>query len=433
MKSKIALILCLTVLVSKAQNVYNLSVDELFRLGMENSTKIKVSQIKSDVYEEKEALAKIKKLPTIDLSVSQGYVGPVSIYDKNLSYLERPYMPDWQQNYSLELSQPVYQGGRIKNSVKSASIEKEIAGLDLERDKADVKLVLIRNYLELFKSYKQKEVFLENIKEAKKRLNDIKNLKKEGIVTNNDVLRSQIVVSNYELALEEIEGDIAIISQQLDVVLGLDENQIIVPDSAFLGREILVEPEEYYVQQGYEQFPELKISRFNIEKAKVDEKIVKSKYLPMLSVYAGNTLLRPITNVVPVEDLYMNSWGITIGLSYRLSSWFDHKHALNEAKYNIDFQENMREQTEQNIRINVRSAYIKHKEALNRVEVLKQTVEQAKDNYRIVNNKYFNQLSILTDLLDASSVQLNSELELTSARVNSLYTYYLLLNASGNL
>ena len=433
MKNKIYIIGFLITVFCGAQSRYELSVDHLFGLGVENSTKIKASQIKANIYAEKEALAKVQKLPEIGLSAVNGYVGKPTVYDKDLSYVAHPEMPNWKQNYNVEISQPVYQGGRIKNQIKGASIEKEIAGLDLEKQVADLKLILMQNYLELFRLYKQKQVLQENIVQAKKRLHDIENLKKEGIVTNNDVLRSQIVVSNYELSLQETENDIVIISQQLDIVLGLDENTIIIPDMDFLEKNILVESEEYYVEQGYEKFPELKISDFNIEKAKIDEKIAKSKYLPVVSVNAGNTLMRPITTTSPVQDMFLNSWGVTLGISYKLSSWFDHKHTLNEVKYNIDLQENIKEQTKQGIRINIKSAYIKHKEAMDRVEVLIKTVEQAKENYRVTDNKYFNQLAILTDLLDASTVQLNAELQLTSAKANSIYTYYLLLNASGNL
>jgi len=60
-------------------------------------------------------------------------------------------------------------------------------------------------------------------------------------------------------------------------------------------------------------------------------------------------------------------------------------------------------------------------------------VKQARENYRIVQNRYLGQLAILTDLLDANSVLLSAELELTVARVTVVYTYYELLNACGRL
>ena len=60
-------------------------------------------------------------------------------------------------------------------------------------------------------------------------------------------------------------------------------------------------------------------------------------------------------------------------------------------------------------------------------------VRQADENYRIVHNRYLNQLSILTDLLDASRVRLEAQMQLTVARAEVIYTYYQLLQTCGSL
>ena len=50
-----------------------------------------------------------------------------------------------------------------------------------------------------------------------------------------------------------------------------------------------------------------------------------------------------------------------------------------------------------------------------------------------MNNRYINQLAIITDLLDAYNLRLNAELELTTARTRVIYTYYELQRAIGNI
>lgn len=162
-------------------------------------------------------------------------------------------------------------------------------------------------------------------------------------------------------------------------------------------------------------------------------KLTKADYLPTLSLQASNTLARPIPNVSPAQDLYLNAWGVTLNLSYHISSFFDKKHNTSAAKSQIYLQELAQEEQRQNIRTDVKSAFVKHNEALDRIKALEKSVEQSKENYRIVKNKYFNQLAILTDLLDANTVQLNTELQLTAAKTNAIYTYYQLQKVSGNL
>ena len=94
---------------------------------------------------------------------------------------------------------------------------------------------------------------------------------------------------------------------------------------------------------------------------------------------------------------------------------------------------NEEEQKMQGIRMEVRSAFLRHREAMQRVEALKLSVRQAEENYRIMQNRYLNQLAILTDLLDANSVRLNVELQLVTARTRVIYTYYQLQKACGRL
>lgn len=73
--------------------------------------------------------------------------------------------------------------------------------------------------------------------------------------------------------------------------------------------------------------------------------------------------------------------------------------------------------------MDIYNAILRHKEALQEEEAWELSVRQAQENYRIMQNRYMNQLAILTDLLDANSVLLNAELQLTSSRTRIIYTY----------
>ena len=99
----------------------------------------------------------------------------------------------------------------------------------------------------------------------------------------------------------------------------------------------------------------------------------------------------------------------------------------------VSLRKNDEEQKMQRIRMDVRTAFLRHQEALQRVEALQLSVRQAQENYRIMQNRYLNQLAILTDLLDANSVRLTVELQLVTARTRVIYTYYQLQKACGRL
>lgn len=425
------LLFILKPVATRSQQAYSLTLDELFRLGTENSLRLQATRMQEVIAADKEKTAQTSRLPDISIGATTGYIGRPTVFRQGLSQPVHPDIPDWSHNYNVEVTQPIYRGGKIHYTIKRSSLEKQIAALNSTNDKAEIKLLLLGQYMDLFSLYKQKEVFARNVEESARRLEDIRRLKKEGIVTRNDELRSELQLTNDQLAYREANDNIAIVSQQLDVVLGLDETLLLQPDTALLYTAVSLESSDEYVRLAYENYPELQIARYNTRLAENDIRLSKADYLPSLSLRAANTLARPLSTTM--EDMFSNNWNIALSLSYNLSSLYRNKHKVHEARQYVNIRKNREEQVRQDIRVNVKSAWIKHHEALDRVEALLLSVRQAEENYRIVRNRYLNQLSILTDLLDASSIRLEAELQLTNARTEVIYSYYQLMRSCGNL
>lgn len=429
--STLLLLLFIKSATLSAQQIYTLSVDELFRLGKENSLQLKASHIQEVIADDKERTARTARLPEINVGATAGYIGQPTIFKQGLSQATHPDIPDWSHNYNIEVIQPIYRGGKIHSNIRLASLEKQIALLNTTNDEAEIKMILLSQYMDLLNLYKQKEVLNRNIEESNQRLKNIRRLKKEGIVTRNDEIRSELQLTNDQLACREAENNILIVSQQLDVVLGLDESLLLQPDTAFLYSVFSLQRCEDYIELAYANYPGLQIARCNTQLAQNSIRLSKADYLPTLSLRAANTLSRPLSSTM--EDMFNNNWNIALSLSYNLSSLYQNKHKMHETKQYVLLRKNAEDQVMQDIRIQVKTAYIRHHEALDRVQALILSVKEAEENYRIVNNRYMNQLSILTDLLDASSVRLEAELQLTTARTKAVYTYYQLLRSCGNL
>lgn len=417
--------------VTAAQQTKSLSLDDLFSLGMENSLRLDASKIQETIAEERIKDAKTGRLPDIRIGGTAGYMGQPVIFQKGLTEAVRPESPDWLHNYNLNIVQPLYQGGKIRYNIEHAVLQRRIAALSTTDNEAEIKMILLRQYLDLFSLYKQKEVFTRNIEEAERRLADIRRMKIEGVVTRNDEIRSELELTNFRLSFRETEDGIAIVSQQLDILLGLDESLLLLPDSTLLSAAYRITDYDSYVKQSYDNYPGLNIARQSTAIAKNDIKITKAAYIPSLSVQGSNTLARPISRTM--DDMFANNWNVVLSLSFNLSSLYQNRHKMQEARQHVMLGVNKEQQIMQQLRINVRSAYIRHNEALDRVQSLILAVSQAEENYRIVKNRYMNQLSILTDLLDAISIRLQVELQLTVARTETIYTYYELQRACGNL
>lgn len=408
-----------------------LSIDSLLQLGMAQNVQLRILRQQEEMARSRAKTARTAKLPEVQVGLKGGYLGQPIVFREGLSHPTRPQSPHWLQNYEIDLSQPIYQGGRIRYSIEKADIEQKIAELQTLQNEADIKLALLEQYMQLFSLYKQQTVLARNIEESTKRLENIKSKKRQGLITNNDVLRSELQLTNDRLALQEVDNSLTLMSQQLDILLGLDEQTLIVPDTTLLRQINPTSDYADYLQKAYRDDWTMRRLRQETQLALNNQRLVKAEFLPQLSLYAGNTLARPITRTM--ADYYNNSWNIGLTLSYPLSSLYKNRHKLEEARLNIDASQQQEELRKQSLRMEIRTALIRHQEAQDRVKALELSVRQARENYRIMRNRYFGQLSILTDLLDANSVLLDAELQLTTARARVIYTYYELQKACGLL
>lgn len=399
-----------------------LTVEELFRLGIENSLRLRADYLNEQKAAEQVKTTRTEKLPNIEVGLRAGFVGQPVFFERGLSNPTYPDVPNWSQNYSVNFTQPLYQGGRIRYNIQKAGLQQQIAGLQRETDEANLKLSLIQQYLMLFSYYKQREVLMRNIEESEQRLRDIRRLKEEGVITNNDVLRSEVRLTDDRLALQEAENSLALCSQQMDILLGLDEHLRIVPDTALLSMVMQIESYGQYVNEAYTNDPDMRLLQAQRQLAITEEKQAKAAYSPTVSLFAGNTLARPIQRTL--ADMYNNSWTVGLSLSYPLSALYKNKHETRSARLAVELRQNEALQKQQEIRMAVRTAWLRHDEARKRVAALELSVRQARENFRIMENRYMGQLVILTDLLDANSVLLDAELQLTAARVQVFYTYY---------
>lgn len=57
----------------------------------------------------------------------------------------------------------------------------------------------------------------------------------------------------------------------------------------------------------------------------------------------------------------------------------------------------------------------------------------AQQNYEVVNNRYLNQLALITDMIDASNMKLDAELNEADAYINIAYAYYKMKYIAGQL
>ena len=122
-----------------------------------------------------------------------------------------------------------------------------------------------------------------------------------------------------------------------------------------------------------------------------------------------------------------------VRFTYDISSLYQNKNKIRSACLREIELKQQKDWIEDNVHQEAKALAIKYNEAVNRMLVIKKSIEQAETNYNIQNTKYFNQLSLLTDLLEADNLYQESRFNYIQANIAALSIYYRLLFLTGKL
>ena len=410
-----------------------ISIPELFKMAETNNQQLKISRIGMTAAGQRLDVVKTQRNPVLTAAATASYIGDVTVFSNDFSGKTTVPMPHFGNSFALQASQTVFKGGTIRNNIAIAGLQEQLAGLAYEKNSLDVKILLAGNYFDLFKMYNQRGVYQENIRLAQLRLFNINKMYKSGMVTKNDVIRNELLITNLGTAVQQLNNNIDILSQQLSIALGLSEQTYILPDTTILSNKPNANGLQEYLDLAYQQYPELRSAELSNRIAERNVALAKADRLPSINLNAGNSMVRPLTTSMPARDMYSNGWQAGVGLSFNISSLYNAPKNISLAKTQQSQQLAMAEQLRQNTEISVKAAFIKHREAKQLLQSAEKSLQLATENFRIVEKKYLNQMALLTDLMDATNVRLEAELQQKNAEISIIYTYYQLQKTTGSL
>lgn len=416
-----------------AQQSYVLTLDEMFELADENSKALRIGQAAVDEASTAVSEARNGRLPDIELSLSASYLGNGHLSDRDFTNGHNIPMPHFGNSFGVEATQLIYGGGVVNNGIAMAKLQEEMAGINLEATRSQVRFMLTGFYLDLYKLRNMLQVYDKNIALAEQIITDTRARNHEGVVLRNDITRYELQLKTLQLARTKVENMAEILNADLVTMLGLPLDTVIVPDAAMLKANLPMDGEGYWQQQAEERAYALKQTALAVEMGERGERLARSERLPKVAVVAANNFNGPITIEVPVIDKNFNYWYVGVGVSFRLSSLYKAGKSVKRAQYVTEQSRRRLDDVAEQTSLAVKADYIKYMEAYDEVATLEKSVELSHENYEVISTRYRNDIALVTDMLDAASQRLDAELQLVNARIGVLFNYYKLKHTSGNL
>ncbi len=423
---------------SFAQTEYNyhqLKLNQAIEIGLQNNKKLQIRTLQTNVSELIEDDLKNEKLPDVNFHTGFHVLSNINQYEDGLLKSSTKYkVPREQYDFTLSAEIPIYLGGKLKNEEKKAEIETDISKLRTKKDERELRMQIITAYLQVLHLYEQQSLLFDKIHEDSINIKQVKSFQKNGLVTYNEVLRTELQLSNLKMSFTELANDIAIIEHQIKTLIALPAEQELQIDTTDLFTNTTqIGFVDELILEAFEKNENLQIAKEDLHLKEIDKKIIKSNILPRITADGEYVLSYPNFMFFPPQENLYRFGKVGINIVMPLSNLYKNKQKMLIADRSISIAKLEIEEREEQLTHDVFVANRKLEESIEKIEIAREAITQAKENYRIVKTKYANKLSLITELIDADNVYLETQSNLISLEINKQLKYYQLQYVIGNL
>jgi outer membrane protein len=409
-----------------------ITLEEAIKLGLDNSKVLKLSQSRIDQAVSQYEQAKDRTLPSASASV--GY-NRAQIPAHKLNVGEQSLVLPTSANAYLgtvSVNQVIWAGNKLRYARESTNLLTQVSRLDAENDKDQIAYSIISSYYNLYKVLQGKKVVEQNLATIDAQIKQSQRFFEQGLVTKNDVLRFQLQRSNIELNGIDLENNRRIINYNMDILLGLPENtQLNIAQITEANRDAA--PLANYLDTALANRPELRQMDLRTQVAETNIKNIKANTTPTLSASGSAYYVGISGNPIPKSGNFITPISVGLTLGWDFGSLWTNKNKVNEARLQREEVIINKGITTDNVKNEVNQSYQNYRTALDKINLLQTSINQALENNRILESKYKSNISSATDRADAQTLLYQAQINLELAKADAGLAYYTLIKSTGKL
>ena len=220
----------------------------------------------------------------------------------------------------------------------------------------------------------------------------------------NDLLQAQVELANANQAKIAAKNNLEIARSNFNTVLrrpvGAPVNIEDILDFSPFAYDL-----DYCQKTADENRLEAKIADLEVAVAEKEVDLEKGEYYPTLNVQGNYFRVGGDWNVGGYDDADDPSgWNIRAVASWTLWQWGKTRYSVDQKRRQLSQVEYSQENLDDQIRLQVKEAYLRTKEAEDNIKTVETAIEQAKENYRINQERYKEQVGTNTDVLIAQTL-----------------------------
>ncbi|MDA8214755.1 MAG: TolC family protein [Nitrospiraceae bacterium] len=389
-----------------AANEY--SLEDLYRIALEQSERIKISE--EDLYIAERGKDKAVSVLFPKLSAFGSYTR----YDKDkFSSTGAVIQPEDSTSWGLRLDQSLSLSGREITAFKISKEYIEKSKYDLHAVKEAYIFNVASAYYDVLRTKKAVEIAKSNLERLTKHRDAAATRLRVGEVTKTDLLRAEAELSGARAELVKSENNLKLAKAVLARVVGLNGSFDI--KEAADSKQYTVDNLDSFKQTAFAERAELKV--VELQKKIAEEQVGYSKgaYWPTLSIEGVYTKKdeNPASTFLNKESIYGG-----IKLNFPFFEGGLRKAEVAEAEAKKRQSGLVYDDLKKTIGIEVENAYLDFQTQKGVLKSLEDQLAFARDNYNSVSRQYQFGLANSIDVIDANTLLITSERQLADAAYN---------------
>lgn len=331
-------------------------------------------------------------------------------------------------NYSLRSSMTLYNGGKLRNNIKSSKLQEQVQQYSVEEEIDNIETSITESFLQILYAQESVKINEETVALSKLQCERGKALLEAGSISQSDYaqLESQYSSDKYQLVLSQttLEGNI----QTLKQLLEMDMTETLSISTPILEAHDVLTPlpgKEGVYQSALNFIPSIQSGKLGIDIAKLEHKNAKAGYYPTLdlsaSVGTGHISGSDSNFGQQMKNKLNESIGLT--LSIPIFNNRENKSAVEKAKLQISEAELEYLNAQKELQKTIEDIYLDATSSQAQYTAAIEQVKASKTSYNLAQEQFNLGMKNTVELLTEKNNFLSAQQEMLQAK------YMAILNA----
>jgi len=311
---------------------------------------------------------------------------------------------DEEYSFVSSVTQPIFAGFSILRQYDIAKLGLNAAEIKEKLMRQDIILKAETVYFALLKAQKLRKIAEETVVQIDAQRNVAENFYQVGMSPLNDLLQAQVELANAKQELivakntmENAESDFnTLLRRPINTPVAIED----MLDYSSFDKDL-----EYCFTQADKHRLEIKIADLDVEIAEKELQLAKKDYYPTINLEGNYFREGTEWDVDGGEGIFDPSgWNILAVARWNFFEWGRTYYGTNEKRSRFSQAQFRKDELLDNIQQEVKKAYLRTQEAERAIITVEKAIEQAKENFRINQERYKQQVATSTDVLDAQTL-----------------------------